>query len=77
MELIRTPEEKRRRFTRWYSRKAITYVAVCAFLTLVNALTSPGDWWVVWVIAGWGLGMVLSLAYYLFDCDEERNYDNP
>ena len=29
-----------------------------------------------WVIAGWGLNIALSLAWYLFDCDDECNYRN-
>ena len=32
--------------------------------------------WVLWVIAGWGLNIVLSLVWYLFDCDDECNYRN-
>ena len=30
---------------------------------------------IVWV-AGWGLNIALSLAWYLFDCDDECNYRN-
>ena len=36
----------------------------------------PHYWWVLWVIAGWGLNIALSLAWYLFDCDDECNYRN-
>jgi len=49
---------------------------VCAFLAFVNWQTSPHYWWVLWVIAGWGLNIALSLAWYLFDCDDECNYRN-
>ena len=49
---------------------------VCAFLAFVNWQTSPRYWWVLWVIAGWGLNIVLSLVWYLFDCDDECNYRN-
>lgn len=76
MEQIRPNTEKSRLFARWFSRKAITYVVVCSFLAFVNWYTSPHHWWVVWVIAGWGLGLALSLAYYLLDCDDERKYEN-
>lgn len=75
MELIRSTTEKRSRFTRWFSRKAITYLVICGFLTFVNWYTSPAYWWVVWVIAGWGLGLALSLLYYWAGCDDERHYD--
>ena len=52
------------------------FVVVCAFLAFVNWQTSPHYWWVLWVIAGWGLNIALSLAWYLFDCDDECNYRN-
>ena len=59
-----------------FARRITTYVAVCAFLTFVNWYTSPHYWWVLWVIAGWGLNIALSLTWYLFDCDDECNYRN-
>ena len=34
-----------------------TYVAVCAFLAILNYVNSRGDWWVLWVIGGWGIGV--------------------
>ena len=44
------------------------------FLTFVNWYTSPHYWWVVWVMAGWGLNLILSLAWYLTGCDEDKDY---
>ncbi len=66
--------EKKGQFKRWMTRKGITYVTVCGFLTFVNAYTTPHRWWVLWVIAGWGLSLGLSIAYYLTDCDNSENY---
>lgn len=37
----------------------------CAFLAGVNALTTPHYWWVLWVMAGWGLGLILDLIFHL------------
>ena len=31
----------------------------------VNALTTPHYWWVLWVMAGWGLGLILDLIFHL------------
>ena len=76
METTNTKTPKSRRFNRWMRRKLIAYVTVCAFLTFVNVMTSPHYWWVVWVIAGWGLSLLLNTLYYYTDCDDERNYDN-
>lgn len=55
-------------------RRITTYLVVCAFLAFVNWQTSPHYWWVAWVAAGWGLNLVLSLVWYLTDCDDENNY---
>ncbi len=76
MEIIRTPEETRRRFARRLTRKIITFVAGIAFLAFVNWQTSPHYWWVLWVIAGWGLGLMLAVLFHLFDCDEDDDYNN-
>lgn len=68
--------DKRRLFARWFSRHLTTYAVICSFLAFVNWQTSPQSWWVVWVIAGWGLYIVLALVRYLFDCDDEYNDRN-
>ena len=65
MELLENTTDKRRLFGRWFARRIITYVAVCAFLTFVNWYTSPHYWWVVWVMAGWGLNLILLLPVLL------------
>lgn len=76
MEITPARTDKRRLFARWFIRRLTTCVVVCAFLAFVNWQTSPHYWWVLWVIAGWGLNIALSLAWYLFDCDDECNYRN-
>ncbi len=35
--------------------------AVLVFLFIVNAMTSPGHWWVKWAALGFGLAWVISL----------------
>ena len=47
-----------RNLRRWYI-SIIYYVAVMLFLLLINWLTSPDYWWVVWPALGWGLGIAL------------------
>ena len=74
MELTNTSPDKRRLFGRWFARRITTYLVVCAFLAFVNWQTSPHYWWVAWVAAGWGLNLVLSLVWYLTDCDDENHY---
>ena len=59
---------KRRRFARGFARQVIVWAVTCAFLAVVNWLT----WWVLWVIGGWGLQLLLSLVFYLFDFDDEE-----
>ena len=70
------PHRQTHLFARWFIRRLTTCVVVCAFLAFVNWQTSPHYWWVLWVSAGWGLNIALSLAWYLFDCDDECNYRN-
>lgn len=41
------------------------YVMVIGFLTIINLAFAPHHPWVLWVIAGWGLG-VLSHAFAVF-----------
>ena len=70
----RTPPRTNAAFSAAGSRRITTYLVVCAFLAFVNWQTSPHYWWVAWVAAGWGLNLVLSLVWYLTDCDDENNY---
>lgn len=41
---------------------AVAYVVVNAFLVVVWWITSPnGYFWPIWVIAGWGVGLLLNI----------------
>jgi hypothetical protein len=44
---------------RAFGQDAIAYVVVNAFLIAVWALTGAGYFWPAWVLAGWGVGLVL------------------
>ncbi len=43
----------------------VAYVVVNAFLVGVWALTGAGYFWPGWVIAGWGVGLLLGLWDYI------------
>ena len=73
MEITSANTNKRRLFARRFSRRVTTCFAVCGFLAFVNWYTSPHYWWVVWVMAGWGLNLILSLVWYLTGCDEDKD----
>ncbi|PFG33019.1 2TM domain-containing protein [Sanguibacter antarcticus] len=52
---------KRIRARRALATQAVTYLVVNAFLVLVWWITGPGGYfWPIWVIGGWGIGLVLS-----------------
>jgi hypothetical protein len=34
---------------------------ILVFLVIVNAMTSPGDWWVKWAALGIGIAWIVSL----------------
>ncbi|CAG0988785.1 MAG: 2TM domain-containing protein [Rhodocyclales bacterium] len=38
------------------------YLAVNAGLLVINLFSSPGRLWVVWPLAGWGIGVVIHGA---------------
>ncbi len=40
----------------WYSHLT-AYIVVNIFLFLLNALSSPGNWWFYWPLLGWGVGL--------------------
>lgn len=35
-----------------------TFVVINAFLIIINLMTSPGDFWAIWPLLGWGVGLV-------------------
>jgi len=43
----------------------VAYVVINAFLVAVWAMTGAGYFWPAWVMAGWGVGMLLGLWDYL------------
>lgn len=60
-------KSRRARFTRHLA----TYVVVNAFLAGMNVLTG-GQWWVLWVILGWGIGVALQGLGLLLPEDPRR-----
>ncbi len=72
MATTRTPEQSGRRIPRRILRQAGTFVIVCVFLTFVNYMTSPGHWWVLWIIAGWGLSLSISLLHHWIGRDDDE-----
>ena len=47
---------------RHFYQSCFRYVIVIALLAVVNYLTSPDYWWVLWVTGGWGLALVLKAS---------------
>src|SRR5450432_1355358 len=44
---------------------ALAFFAVNALLFAINFLTTPGEWWVLFSVFGWGLGLLLHAAFGL------------
>jgi len=42
-----------------FASHVVAYVVVNAFLIVVWAVTGAGYFWPAWVLAGWGVGLVL------------------
>ncbi|MES1175399.1 MAG: 2TM domain-containing protein [Myxococcales bacterium] len=45
---------------------AFVFFAINAFLFAVNFLTTPGEWWFLFSVFGWGLGLLLHAGFGLF-----------
>lgn len=57
---------KRRR--KGFSAHAFAFLAVNAFLFAINFLTTPGEWWALFPLFGWGLGLLFH-AWAAFSRD--------
>jgi 2TM domain len=44
---------------------ALAFFAINAFLFVVNFLTTPGQWWVLFPVFGWGFGLILHAIFGL------------
>jgi hypothetical protein len=62
---VRVEARKRLEKKRGLQGGAVAYVVVNAFLVGVWWVTGAGYFWPGWVLAGWGIGMVLGLWDYL------------
>ena len=47
---------------RQFYQHCFRYLMVNLILVLTNFLTSPHYWWVLWVIGGWGFGLIMHAA---------------
>jgi len=62
-----TPDERRESARKRLQAKrdlkthVVAYVVVNAFLVVVWALSGVGYFWPVWVMAGWGIGLVMNV----------------
>jgi 2TM domain len=54
----------------------VAYVVINGFLVAVWAMTGGGYFWPAWVIAGWGVGMLLGLWDYLRGPVTEADVDD-
>lgn len=75
-EAARKRIEKRRNLQGTF----VAYVIINAFLVGVWAMTGQGYFWPAWMIAGWGVAMLLGLWDYLrgpvTEADVDRELDH-
>ena len=53
-------QQRARYFWNWLTWSLVYYVVINLFLVAVNWFTSPHYWWVLWVIAGWGISLLIT-----------------
>ena len=73
---VRAAARKRIEKRRGLQGGFVAYVVVNAFLVAVWAMTGGGYFWPAWVIAGWGVGMLLGLWDYLRGPVTEQDVDD-
>ncbi len=59
-EDIRTQARKRLAKRRDLGAHAVAYIVVNAMLIGIWAVTGAGYFWPIWVLLGWGVGLVLN-----------------
>lgn len=52
-------EARRKIMRRGFKAHLISFVAVNAFLVVLNLATTPRDFWAIYPISGWGLGLFM------------------
>lgn len=57
---VRTEARKRLQKQRDFSAHLVAYVVVNAMLIGIWAVTGAGYFWPIWVLLGWGVGLVLN-----------------
>lgn len=62
----------RSRRRRGVALHAFVFFAVNAVLFAINALTTPGEWWALFPIVAWGLGLLLHAGFALLLPISER-----
>ena|SRR5215211_4473625 len=75
-ESVRVAARKRIEKRRNLQGGFVAYVVVNAFLVAVWAMTGGGYFWPAWILAGWGVGMLLGLWDYLRGPVTEADVDD-
>lgn len=59
----------------FYKHLAV-FLVINLMLFVINMVTSPGTWWSVWPLIGWGVAIVIHAArVFVFDAGEEEIVD--
>lgn len=66
-EELREAAVKRIKERREFGMHVVAYVVVNAMLTGIWALSGGGYFWPMWVMLGWGVGLVLHGASLIFE----------
>lgn len=57
---LRAEAKRRVEAKRSFASHLTTYVVVNAFLVMIWFVTGRGYFWPVWILGGWGIGLVLN-----------------
>ena len=69
---LRRRAERRADAKMSFRANLLSYVVVNAGLLVINLLTSPGYYWVIWPVIGWGLGLLAHGIAVYYDAGDLR-----
>ena len=65
-ERVERARKRVRELRGFYIHVAI-YVVVIAGIAMINWITTPGYWWVVWPMIGWAIGLGAHAVSVIFE----------
>ncbi|MGB3642152.1 MAG: 2TM domain-containing protein [Rivularia sp. (in: cyanobacteria)] len=70
-------QARRQIMRREFKAHLISFLAVNTFLVVLNLTTTPGDFWAIYPISGWGLGLFMHYVILSSAVDSSSDLSKP